>query len=40
VLETGVPGDRLLSVRDYGGVPLSARAVVDGVLSQLAPVPA
>jgi 2-oxoglutarate ferredoxin oxidoreductase subunit alpha len=40
MLETGTAGDRLLSVRDYGGVPLSARAVVDGVLSQLAPVPA
>ncbi|HEX5725538.1 MAG TPA: 2-oxoacid:acceptor oxidoreductase subunit alpha [Longimicrobiaceae bacterium] len=41
ILETGVPGDTLLSVRDYGGVPLSARSVVEGVLSQLpAPVPA
>ena len=40
VLETGVAPDRLLSVRDYGGVPLSARRVVDGVRAQLEGVPA
>ena len=39
-LETGIAGDRLLSIRDYGGVPLSARAVVDGVMAQLAEVAA
>ena len=35
VLETGTAPERLLSIRDYGGVPLSARSVVDGVLAQL-----
>ena len=40
LLETGVGGDRLVPVRDYGGVPLSARAVVAGVLAHLAPVTA
>ena len=40
VLETGIPADRLLSIRDYGGVPLSAQRVVAGVLAHLAPVPA
>ncbi|HSU13676.1 2-oxoacid:acceptor oxidoreductase subunit alpha [Longimicrobium sp.] len=39
-LETGIAGDRLISIRDYGGVPLSARAVMDGVTAQLAEVPA
>ena len=36
LLETGVAPERLLSVRQYGGLPLSARHVVDGVLTQLA----
>jgi 2-oxoglutarate ferredoxin oxidoreductase subunit alpha len=36
ILETGVAPERLLSVRQYGGLPLSARHVVDGVLTQLA----
>jgi 2-oxoglutarate ferredoxin oxidoreductase subunit alpha len=39
-LETGVAGDRLVSILDYGGVPLSAGAVVEGVTSQLAEVAA
>jgi 2-oxoglutarate ferredoxin oxidoreductase subunit alpha len=39
-LETGVAGSRLASIRDYGGVPLSAGRVVEGVLSHLAPVAA
>ncbi|HYH81405.1 MAG TPA: 2-oxoacid:acceptor oxidoreductase subunit alpha, partial [Longimicrobium sp.] len=30
-LETGIAGDRLASIRDYGGVPLSARRVMEGV---------
>jgi 2-oxoglutarate ferredoxin oxidoreductase subunit alpha len=37
-LETGVAGDRLLSIRDYGGVPLSAKRVIEGVTAQLAEV--
>jgi 2-oxoglutarate/2-oxoacid ferredoxin oxidoreductase subunit alpha len=35
VLETGTAPERLLSIRDYGGVPLSARRVVDGVTARL-----
>jgi 2-oxoglutarate ferredoxin oxidoreductase subunit alpha len=34
-LETCVPKNRLRSVLAYGGFPLSARTVVDGVLKQL-----
>ncbi|MEZ4257447.1 MAG: 2-oxoacid:acceptor oxidoreductase subunit alpha [Polyangiaceae bacterium] len=34
-LETSAPKDKLLSVLAYGGFPLQARQVVDGVLSQL-----
>jgi 2-oxoglutarate ferredoxin oxidoreductase subunit alpha len=34
-LETCVPKDRLRSVLVYGGFPLSARHVVDGIASQL-----
>jgi 2-oxoglutarate/2-oxoacid ferredoxin oxidoreductase subunit alpha len=30
-LETGYPRDRMISIRDYGGVPLSARVVVEGI---------
>jgi 2-oxoglutarate ferredoxin oxidoreductase subunit alpha len=33
-LETGVAKDRLRSVLAYGGFPLSARNVVDGILGQ------
>ena len=40
MLETDHPGERLTSVLDYGGVPLSAARVVDGVLAHLAPVTA
>jgi 2-oxoglutarate ferredoxin oxidoreductase subunit alpha len=36
VLETGVAPERLVPVLDYGGVPMSARAVLDGILSHLA----
>ena len=35
VLETCVPKDRLRSVREYGGFPLSAQTVVEGITSQL-----
>ncbi len=35
VLETCVPKDRLRSVREYGGFPLSATQVVDEIASQL-----
>jgi 2-oxoglutarate ferredoxin oxidoreductase subunit alpha len=34
-LETGVARDRLPSVLDYGGVPLSPERVVAGILSHL-----
>jgi 2-oxoglutarate ferredoxin oxidoreductase subunit alpha len=34
-LETCVPKDRLRSIREYGGFPLSADQVVDGVMRQL-----
>lgn len=40
LLETGIAGNRLLSIRDYGGVPLGARRVVEGVTSRLAEVAA
>jgi 2-oxoglutarate ferredoxin oxidoreductase subunit alpha len=35
VLETCVPKDRLRSVLVYGGFPLSARNVIDGIMKQL-----
>jgi 2-oxoglutarate/2-oxoacid ferredoxin oxidoreductase subunit alpha len=35
VMETTVPKTRLRSIRDFGGVPLSADVVVAGVLKQL-----
>ncbi len=35
LLETGVPPERLASVRYYGGLPLSAHHVTEGVLRQL-----
>ena len=38
LLETEVDARRLLSIRDYGGTPLSARRVVEGVTAQLAEV--
>ena len=34
-LETNVPKDKLRSVLVYGGFPLSAHHVVDGVLEEL-----
>jgi 2-oxoglutarate ferredoxin oxidoreductase subunit alpha len=34
-LETGVPKEKLRSVLAYGGFPLQAKQVVDGVMSQL-----
>ena len=37
VLETAVPKDRLRSVLSYGGFPLSARHVVEPILSQVPP---
>jgi len=39
-LETGIAGERLLSIRDYGGVPLSAGTVVEGVAAHLVEVAA
>jgi 2-oxoglutarate/2-oxoacid ferredoxin oxidoreductase subunit alpha len=33
-LETAVPKNRLRSIRQYGGMPLSAAHVVDGILKQ------
>jgi 2-oxoglutarate ferredoxin oxidoreductase subunit alpha len=35
ILETGLPGDRFLSVREYGGLPFGTNQVIDGVLAQL-----
>ncbi|MGA8029430.1 MAG: 2-oxoacid:acceptor oxidoreductase subunit alpha [Bryobacteraceae bacterium] len=35
VLETCVPKDRVRSVLVYGGFPLSARHVIDGIMTQL-----
>ncbi|CAN5647842.1 2-oxoacid:acceptor oxidoreductase subunit alpha [soil metagenome] len=40
MIETGFPRQRLISIRDYGGVPLSAHPVVEGVRKQLAGVEA
>ncbi len=34
-IETGVPRERMPSVRDYGGVPMSAALVMDGVRERL-----
>jgi 2-oxoglutarate ferredoxin oxidoreductase subunit alpha len=36
LLETGVASDTLLSVREYGGLPLGTNQVIEGVLSQIA----
>ena len=35
ILETGIAPERLLSVREYGGLPLGTNQVVDGILGQL-----
>ena len=34
-IETGVARDRMVSIRDYGGMPLSAQPVVDAVRQTL-----
>src|SRR5581483_12256823 len=34
-LETGVPKEKLRSILVYGGFPLSARHVIEGVTSQV-----
>jgi 2-oxoglutarate ferredoxin oxidoreductase subunit alpha len=34
VLETGVPKDKLRSVLAFGGFPLSAKNVIDGIVQQ------
>jgi len=39
-VELGIPRDSMTSILDYGGMPLTARVVVDGVLRHLAQVPA
>ena len=33
ILETGIPKDRLRPVLVYGGFPLSARKVIEGILT-------
>jgi 2-oxoglutarate ferredoxin oxidoreductase subunit alpha len=38
LLETEVEASRLLSIRDYGGMPLSAKRVMEGVTAELAEV--
>ena len=35
MIETGIPRDRLVSVLDYGGLPLTSSVVVDAVSHQL-----
>jgi 2-oxoglutarate/2-oxoacid ferredoxin oxidoreductase subunit alpha len=35
MLETGLAGDRFLSLREYGGLPFGTNQVIDGVLAQL-----
>jgi 2-oxoglutarate ferredoxin oxidoreductase subunit alpha len=35
VLETGIAPERLLSIREYGGLPLGTNQVVDGILGLL-----
>jgi 2-oxoglutarate ferredoxin oxidoreductase subunit alpha len=35
LLETGVPAERLASVRYYGGLPLSTHHVIEGVKAHL-----
>lgn len=39
-VELGIPRDSMTSILDYGGMPLTAKVVVDGVLRHLAKVPA
>jgi 2-oxoglutarate ferredoxin oxidoreductase subunit alpha len=40
ILETGTAPDRLLSLLDYGGIPLGTDVVVHGIMALLAPEPA
>jgi 2-oxoglutarate ferredoxin oxidoreductase subunit alpha len=35
ILETGTAPDRLLSVREYGGLPLGTNQVIEGIQSVL-----
>jgi 2-oxoglutarate ferredoxin oxidoreductase subunit alpha len=35
ILETGIAPERLLSVRDYGGMPLGTDRVIEGILSHV-----
>ncbi|MEP6833950.1 MAG: 2-oxoacid:acceptor oxidoreductase subunit alpha, partial [Gemmatimonas sp.] len=37
-IETGVPRDNMMSVLDYGGMPLTAKAVVNAVTNHQAKV--
>ncbi len=39
-IELGVPRDEMIPILDYGGMPLTAKVVVDAVSSHLAGVPA
>ena len=39
-IELGIPRDEMTPILDYGGMPLTARVVVDAVSGQLAGVPA
>jgi 2-oxoglutarate ferredoxin oxidoreductase subunit alpha len=39
-VELGIPRDSMTPILDYGGMPLTAKVVVDGVFRQLAQVPA
>jgi 2-oxoglutarate ferredoxin oxidoreductase subunit alpha len=40
ILETGTAPERLLSLREYGGLPLGTNRVVEGILGLLEGVPA
>jgi 2-oxoglutarate ferredoxin oxidoreductase subunit alpha len=35
IIETSVPKEKLRSILVYGGFPLSAKRVIDGILSSL-----
>ena len=39
-IETGVARDRMTAVLDYGGLPLTARTVVDAILGDMPASPA
>ena len=34
-IELGIPRDAMISVLDYGGMPLTAKVVVDAVTTQV-----